>query len=166
MYKSTKTFGHELGLSACFRQWRAKSHCRLLHGYPLAFTLTFGADELDERNWVIDFGGLKDVKAFLVETFDHKLVVAADDPQLERLRDLGGSAPVTRNTSLDGFHPSLADVMVIPNVGCEAFAAYVFDHVDAWLIDAGHSPRVHLISVECREHGGNSAIFEKEHNVR
>lgn len=155
MYKSTKHFGHELGLSACFRQWRATSHCRLLHGYPLAFTLTFGASELDERNWVIDFGGLKDVKAFLVDTFDHKLVIAADDPQRLRLYALG-------DKDWDG---PLADVLVIPNVGCEAFAAYVFDHVESWLIDAGHSPRVHLISVECREHGGNSAIFEKEHNA-
>ena len=129
----------------------------MLHGYPLAFTLTFGASELDERNWVIDFGGLKDVKAFLVDTFDHKLVVAADDPQLERLRALSDSGWGSGH---------LADVMVIPNVGCEAFAAYVFDYVESWLMDAGHSPRVHLISVECREHGGNSAIYESETNVR
>jgi 6-pyruvoyltetrahydropterin/6-carboxytetrahydropterin synthase len=39
-----KTYGHELGLSACFRQHRAKSHCRFLHGYPLSFTFTFAAD--------------------------------------------------------------------------------------------------------------------------
>lgn len=29
-YVSTKTYGHEVGLSATFRQWRASSHCRLL----------------------------------------------------------------------------------------------------------------------------------------
>ncbi|SVB70610.1 uncharacterized protein METZ01_LOCUS223464, partial [marine metagenome] len=27
MYQSTKTYGNEVGLSCCFRQWRADSHC-------------------------------------------------------------------------------------------------------------------------------------------
>ena len=157
MYKSTKSYGHQLGLSACFRQWRALSHCRLLHGYPLAFKFTFGADELDENNWVMDFGGLSHVKKFLVDTFDHKLVIAADDPQRQRLENLGAiyhdcSSPV-------------ADVLVLPSTGCEAFAAYVFAYVECWLKDAGHAPRVRLISVECREHGGNSAIYEGSTNV-
>ena len=35
MYRSSKTYGHEIGLSAAFRQWRAQSHCRLIHGYAL-----------------------------------------------------------------------------------------------------------------------------------
>ena len=56
---STKKYGHERGLSAAFRQWRAESHCRFMHGYSLEFGFVFGAHELDENNWVVDFGGLK-----------------------------------------------------------------------------------------------------------
>ena len=56
---STKTYGHNIGLSAVFRQLHADSHCRFLHGYSLQFKFTFGCDELDEKNWVVDFGGLK-----------------------------------------------------------------------------------------------------------
>ena len=42
-YYSTKTYGHNIGLSAVFRQPNADhSHCHLLHGYSLAFTFTFG----------------------------------------------------------------------------------------------------------------------------
>ena len=74
-YKSTKTYGHELGLSCCFRQWRAESHCRLLHGYALSIRLVFEAEELDVRNWVVDFGSLKSLKQMFVDTFDHKLLV-------------------------------------------------------------------------------------------
>lgn len=88
MFLSTKEYGHEIGLSACFRQWRAESHCRLLHGYALAVKFTFGAQEVDVRNWVVDFGSMKSLKQMLQDTFDHTLLVAEDDPKLEVLKQL------------------------------------------------------------------------------
>ena len=148
MFKSTKTFGHELGLSAAFRQWRADSHCRLIHGYALAITLTFEADELDKRNWVVDFGSLKSFKQQLVDTFDHKLLVAEDDPMIEeimRLKDVLG----------------IADVVEVPATGCEAFAKLIYECAEIWLKDAGYAPRVRMHSVEVKEHGANSAIYNK-----
>ena len=52
-YYSTKTYGHNIGLSACFRQPHADhSHCRFLHGYSLQFKFTFEADELDNKKSV------------------------------------------------------------------------------------------------------------------
>jgi 6-pyruvoyltetrahydropterin/6-carboxytetrahydropterin synthase len=57
VYRSIKTYGHNEGLSCCFRQWRAThSHCRLIHGYALAFKLVFATRELDERNGVSILG--------------------------------------------------------------------------------------------------------------
>jgi 6-pyruvoyltetrahydropterin/6-carboxytetrahydropterin synthase len=135
-FLSTKTYVHSVGLSAAFRQHRAKSHCRFIHGYALSFKLTFAAEELDENGWVQDFGGLKKIKAWLEGTFDHKLIVAEDDPQkalYEALQNAG-----------------IAQVVYLPAVGCERFAEHVFDHV------IKEFPA--LISVECREHEGNSAI--------
>src|SRR5918993_5827328 len=83
LYRSTKTYDHTEGLSCCFRQWRAShSHCRLVHGYALAFKFVFATFELDERNWCFDFGGLKPVKAWLKDLFDHTMLVAQDDPEL------------------------------------------------------------------------------------
>jgi 6-pyruvoyltetrahydropterin/6-carboxytetrahydropterin synthase len=63
----TKTYGHERGFSCVFRQPFADSHCHDPHGYPLSFGLTFACkdDQVDKNGWVIDFGGLKPVKAFL-----------------------------------------------------------------------------------------------------
>ena len=143
-FQSTKTYGHNLGLSAAFRQHKAQSHCRFLHGYALQVKLTFGTYELDCRNWCVDFGGLKSLEQILRNTFDHRLLVSEDDPHkndLLALHDLG-----------------LAQVITVPATGCEKFAEMIFEVAEQWLKDAGFSPRCHLVSVEVSEHGGNSAI--------
>lgn len=150
MHLITKTYGHDLGLSACFRQWRAKSHCRFLHGYALSIKLTFAADLLDENNWVLDFGGLKPVKAWLVETFDHKMLVAQDDPILNG----------NFGYDMEQVH-GLAEFVVVPAVGCEAFAAYVAENVERLAIAPWDRDNrgLRLVEVEVREHGANSAIW-------
>ena len=146
-YISTKTYGHEVGLSACFRQHRAESHCHLLHGYALAVRFEFGSTELDVRNWVVDFGGLKPLKGMLEDTFDHTLLVAEDDPQREAL------------VALEKL--GLARVVIVPATGCEKFAELIFECTEQWLLDAGYGDRVTLLSVEVKEHGANSAIYHK-----
>lgn len=147
-YMSTKTFGHELGMSCAFRQWRAESHCRFVHGYAIAVKLTFEASELDFRNWVVDFGSLKGLRAMLEDTFDHKTIIAEDDPDLalfERMSDAG-----------------VMSLVILPAVGCEKFAEYVFGATETWLQSNGYSPRCKLVSVEVCEHGANSAIYTGE----
>jgi 6-pyruvoyltetrahydropterin/6-carboxytetrahydropterin synthase len=143
MFISTKTFEH-LG-SVCFRQWRAESHCNLLHGYALTIRIEFQAKVLDDNNWVIDFGGLKSFRTWLEDKFDHTLIVAQDDPQLLNLEDLG--------------RMGLAKVVVLPSTGCETFASYIFHNVEAWLKKNGHAARVKVRLVEVAEHGANSAIY-------
>lgn len=145
MHYSTKRYGHEIGLSAAFRQHRAQSHCRLIHGYALAVKFVFAAEELDERNWVVDFGGLKPLKQMLEDTFDHTLLVASDDPKLSELKALDAMG--------------LARVVEVPATGCEAFAKMIFEVAEQWLKDAGFAPRCRLVSVEVSEHGANSAIY-------
>ncbi len=146
-YYSTKTYDHTEGLSCAFRQWRAKdSHCKLIHGYSLAFKFVFGATSLDDRNWVQDFGGLKDIKAWLKQQFDHTLCIAEDDPELQTLMLLDGH---------------IADIRMLPAVGCEKFAEHVYNHVSK-IIEQGSGGRVWVDSVECREHGANSAIYQRD----
>lgn len=145
-YKSTKTYGHDIGLSTAFRQWRAKSHCSKLHGYSLSFKFEFGSDELDENNWCVDFGGLKSLKKLLEETFDHKTVVAEDDPQLEWFKEAAKRG--------------ILDLVILPHGGCEKFAEYTYDLANKWLKNSGYYPRCKLMYVEVREHGANSAIYE------
>ena len=144
-FQSTKTFGHDLGLSCAFRQWKAHSHCKYIHGYAIAVKFVFEAEELNETNWVVDFGGLKGLKAMLEDTFDHKLLVAEDDPHKDEICALAGLG--------------IADVVVVPATGCEMFAEMIYQCTEIWLKDAGFAPRCRLVSVEVREHAGNSAIY-------
>ena len=145
-YRVTKTFGHDLGLSCCFRQWRSThSHCCLLHGYAIAVQLVFEADELDERNWVIDFGGFRKIKDYLADTFDHKLIVAVDDPLLDDIIALG--------------RLGIAQVVVMNRVGCEAFSAEIAEVVQGFLEAGAMAGRVRLVSVEVQEHGANAAAY-------
>lgn len=147
MYVSTKTYGHNLGLSCCFRQWRAThSHCRFLHGYALQVRLEFEAAQLDARNWVMDFGALKPIKAMLETAFDHKTIIAADDPLLDHFRGLEELGAL--------------ELTVLPDVGCEKFAEWIAHEVRQWLVSNGYHPRVMLRRVEVCEHGANSAIYE------
>lgn len=140
MYTSTKTYGHTEGLSVCFRQHSSNSHCRFLHGYALSFKFTFAADELDHCGWVQDFGGLRKLKEALVRRFDHTLLVAEDDPYLDELCTFSGLG--------------IADVHVVPRVGCEAFAKMGFD-----IAEEVTDKRVKVVSCEVSEHGANSAIY-------
>lgn len=146
MYQSTKSFGHELGISCAFRQWRAThSHCRFLHGYALSFKFVFEAEELDGRNWVMDFGGLKDLKADLQMAFDHKTVIALDDPQLkffEDAQELG-----------------VLELTTLPHVGCEKFAEYAYSLAANLLDTYGYDEGVRVVSCEVAEHGANSATY-------
>lgn len=148
-FRVTKTYGHEMGLSACFRQPQATSHCRFIHGYALGFKVVFEAPQLDANGWVKDFGGLKPLKAKLVETFDHRMLLAQDDPYLEHLTDA---------MQFNG-EPVLGDIVVVPKVGCESFARMVWDWADATITPEERARGVHLVEVECREHAGNAASY-------
>jgi len=51
---STKVFDN---YSIAIRQHKAQhSHCKLLHGYAIEFKIWFTSDNLDEMNWIVDFG--------------------------------------------------------------------------------------------------------------
>lgn len=151
-FTSTKTYGAERGLTCAYRQWAADSHCAQLHGYALGFRFEFAAEQLDARGWVVDFGagGFGEIRAWLHATFDHTVLVAEDDPargSFMQLRDEG-----------------LADVRFLPGTSCEAIAAHVFAHAQA-IIHERTDGRCWVASVECLEHGANSATFHNPAGV-
>ena len=145
-FYSTKHYGHNIGLSAVFRQPNADhSHCHFLHGYSLAFTFTFGCDKLDNKNWAVDFGGLKPLKKWLEDSFDHKTVVDINDPHMDEFKRLE--------------EKGLAQLTVFDGVGAEKFAEHAFNFADK-LIKQATDNRCYVVKVECAEHGANSAIYE------
>jgi len=146
IFRSTKSYP-DLGPVA-YRQWRADSHCNLIHGYSLSFKFTFEAHDLDARNWVVDFGGLGSFKDLLEQNFDHTLLVASDDPEIEWYREAEKRG--------------IARVVELPHLGCEQIAALVLEVGQVWLDDAGYKDRVKLVEVEVREHAKNSAMAVRE----
>ena len=151
-YQSTKVFD---GFSTCFRQWKAETtHCKFLHGYGVSFKLWFEG-ELDHRNWVWDFGGMKRAKAkidgmspkeWFDYMFDHTVIIAKDDPQLA-----GYFTKLDRNGTIQ--------LRVIDAVGAEKFAEFLYNKVNPFLQEETKG-RVKLAKVEFREHGKNTAIYE------
>ena len=149
-FQSTKLFD---GFSCVFRQWKAEgTHCRFLHGYGVSFKVWFEG-ELDERNWVWDFGGMKRAKGtidgmspkdWMDYMFDHTLVVAEDDPYLEGFKAMGDHG--------------LTQTRVVPATGAEQFAKFIYEKLNTF-IDEETSGRVKVVKVEFREHGKNSAIY-------
>ena len=136
VYRCSKLFQ---GYSTCFRQWRATSHCRFLHGYSLKFKATFEGD-LDDRNWVMDFGSFQPIKEKLNLIFDHTTIIASDDPEIERFRIL----------HKDG----VIDLRTMDQVGCEMFAKVVFE-----ILQELDTERTRIISVECIENDTNVASY-------
>ena len=139
---STKVI--ELG-SCAFRQPKATSHCKFLHGYQLKAKFWFAADELDENNWVVDFGGLKELKKFLQDQFDHTTCISRADPKLDqfkRLRDEG-----------------VCDLRVMDGVGIEKFAEWCHDAADNF-VGVMTKMRCRCVKVEVFEHDNNSAIYK------
>ena len=150
MYKSRKKFD---GFSTCFRQWKANTtHCQYLHGYDVEFEVTFEGD-LDHRNWVWDFGGMKRAKnliegrqpkEWMEYMFDHTVVVAEDDPDMQNFKDMHDRG--------------IIQLRVIPAVGAEKFAEYLYHKLNDF-VQLETEGRVKVVKVKFMENHKNSAIY-------
>lgn len=132
------------------RQPNHDGHCALIHGHNWSFEFTFAAKSLDKNGFVVDFGDLKWLRAWLEEHFDHTLVLNEDDPQLDYL--------TTWLTSTDGHRPVMARIVTVPNCGAEGLARYVAEQVDE-TIRRMHLDRVRVQCVTVYEDSKNSATY-------
>ena len=151
-YKSTKLFD---GFSCCFRQWKAEdTHCKYLHGYGVSFRVTFEGN-LDHRNWVWDFGGMKRAKSLIDDMqpkawmdymFDHTVLVAKDDPMLNYFRNLDDYGAI--------------QLRIVNATGAEKFAEFIFHKLNNF-VKTETNERVKVAQVEFMEHGKNTAIYSE-----
>ena len=149
-FQSSRVFD---GFSTVFRQWRTNTtHCQYLHGYGVSFKVYFEGD-LDERNWVWDFGGMKRAKTqidgmspkeWMDYMFDHTLICAEDDPALPHLRKLE--------------FENIIQLRVIPATGAEKFAEYIYNKLNDF-VQTETEGRVRVTKVKFAEHGKNAAYY-------
>lgn len=150
-FQSSKVYD---GFSTTFRQWKAEgTHCKFLHGYAISFEITFEGD-LDERNWVFDFGGMKRAvnkidgkspKEWMEYMFDHTTIIAVNDPALpifEKLDNVG-----------------VIQLRIIPYTGAERFAEYIYDRINKFIIQETNG-RVKVKKVKFMENNKNSATYK------
>ena len=153
MFQSTKLFD---GFSTVFRQWKAEgTHCKFLHGYGVSFRVWFEG-ELDERNWVWDFGGMKrakgtidgmNPKAWMDHMFDHTTIMAEDDPLLNTFKTLDATGAV--------------QLRILPAVGAEQFAKYIYEKLNTFVKEETNG-RVTVIRVEFMENNKNSSCYYED----
>jgi 6-pyruvoyltetrahydropterin/6-carboxytetrahydropterin synthase len=138
-YKYVSTKEYHDAFPCAYRQWKADSHCNLIHGYSFSMKFYFGTDNLDARNWAADYGGLKELKKFLEDQFDHTLLVSKDDPNMAKLT-------------------------ILPRLGCEGLADMLYKYVNGVYIPEmwgpGEAERLWCFRVEVRETVANMAYRE------
>lgn len=140
-FKSTKRFS---GFPCTHRQWRAESHCRFVHGYSREFYFEFAANEMTKEGWVVDFGGLKELKKWLEHMFDHTFLIAQDDPHLEDFKKLDAAGAI--------------QLRVMPNPGMEGTALYVYEEAMK-ILKKLYGDRAWITLVEVSENEKNSAQY-------
>jgi 6-pyruvoyltetrahydropterin/6-carboxytetrahydropterin synthase len=112
--------------------------------------------ELDQRNWVWDFGGMKranttidgmNPKTWMDYMFDHTTLVAQDDPFLEEFKKMDTEG--------------IIQMRIIPATGAERFAEFIFNKLNDF-VQAETQGRVRVSQVEFMEHSKNTAIYKPQ----
>jgi 6-pyruvoyltetrahydropterin/6-carboxytetrahydropterin synthase len=159
-YQSTKIFDN---YSVAIRQWKAQhSHCQLLHGYALKFKVWFESveplekNQLDEMNWIQDYGGFKSIDAqptpgnglkdWMDYMWDHTLLIEKDDPYLDLFESM---------------NPTVCHLRVMDKIGAESAAKLVYDKFNDVFSKTGGG-RVKVTKVECWEADKNSSIYQED----
>ena len=151
-FTSSKVFD---GFSTVFRQWKAEdTHCRFLHGYGISFKVYFEG-ELDHRNWVWDFGGMKRAKTLIDGMqpkvwmdwmFDHTVILAEDDPDKKLFGEMQAAGMI--------------QLRVIEATGAEKFAEYIYNKLNDFVHEETEG-RVRVTKVKFMEHGKNAAYYSE-----
>ena len=148
-FTSTKTFDN---LPCAHRQWRHKGHCSFIHGYSRSVHFVFGASELTPEGFVVDFSDLKDLRSWLENWFDHTLLLNEDDPLVKD--------PIFMAfcTDQNGDDMHAFDLRILPNVGMEGTAEFVYGYASQMLHEKTNG-RAWIKSIEVRENNKNSAVY-------
>jgi len=144
MFTSSKRFGP---ISTGHRQWRHDGHCSYVHGYGRFVEITFGSYKLDDRGWVMDFGDLKDVKKWLDQEWDHRVLLAHDDPLINDFKKLHKLGGININIMSSNYGPGIED-------SCK----YVYDNISN-IISIKTKNEVWIDKVKIYEHENNWAEY-------
>ena len=150
VYKWTSTKEYVDAFPVAYRQYKADSHCNVIHGYAFSMKFYFGTDDLDIRNWAADYGGLKELKGILQDQFDHTTLVAESDPHIDWYKEAEKRG--------------IMKLTILPRLGCEGLADMLYKFVNGVFIPdywgQHEAERLWCYRVEVRETQANMAFRE------
>lgn len=144
-FQSTKRIGP---ISTGHRQWKAENHCRFIHGYGRYIEFLFEGEQ-DDKSWIVDFGGLKGIKKQIEEAWDHKTLIASNDPKLDLILQMEkeGLLAVTIMDIDKGHTP-----------GIEGSCKWAMDTFNP-MIQEMTDGRCYIKQIRIWEHENNSALI-------
>ncbi|MEM8781862.1 MAG: 6-carboxytetrahydropterin synthase [Planctomycetota bacterium] len=125
------------------RQPNHDGHCRFIHGHSWTIRVTFAAERLNEHGFVVDFGKLKYLKAWIDEHLDHGILLAVDDHAAIKMI---------------GEYSGLFKPYYVDRPSCEGLAEEVYDEFIK-LLREHEGDRVRITRVEVWEDPGNMTAF-------
>ena len=128
------------------RQHRHDGHCSFVHGHNWDISVTFACYNTDENGFVVDFGKLKFLKAWIDEHLDHACVFSKDDPVVDKLR---AAAPEAWN------------IYIVDLCSCEGLSAHLYKFFNKMVREHTDS-RVRVVAVEVSEDKKNTAYYCEE----
>lgn len=146
-YLSSKTFDN-LDLSTMWRRWTSVGDGLKLRGAVLNFKLILEAAEEGALEDLDDEDFYASVAGWLKMTFQNQVLVDNQDPDLQAF--------------LDFHQKGVATVMVVPEVGLEAFAEMSFGSVEGLLEIKGYDSEIRVHSVECWDQRSRTALYARD----
>ena len=126
------------------RQPLHKGHCSKIHGHNWSIIIEFEAKELDTNGFVVDFGNLKYIKAFIDEHLDHACLFSKEDSQVQ---DLSKSE-----------FKNLFKILWVDNASCEGIAQFLFEKFSE-LVKEKEACRVSIRSLKLYEDEKNFVSY-------
>ena len=126
------------------RQPLHKGNCSKIHGHNWSIIIEFEAKELDANGFVVDFGNLKYIKAFIDEHLDHACLFSKEDSQVQDL-------------SQSEFN-DLFKILWVDNASCEGIAQFLFETFSQ-LVKEKEAGRVYIRSLKLYEDEKNFVSY-------
>lgn len=124
--------------------------CAKWHGYDRTVHFEFSGTP-DDHGWLVGFGDLKQVKAWLEYYFDHTAIAPADDPRMDDIQAASDAG--------------LVDLRILPyGVSMEMSSLFIWEQVNPFIHKITDG-RCWVSRVECCEHDANSGIFEADQSL-
>ena len=142
MLTCTKTY---FDIPFAHRQHMHDGHCSFIHGHNWDIRVTFSCEHTDANGFVVEFGKLKFLKAWIDDNLDHACAFSKNDPLKDKLIAAA---------------PEAWKVFVCDECSCEGLARKFYEVFNKLVGDATGG-RVSVISVEVSEDKKNTAIFSR-----